>query len=106
MLTDIIDRDRLKADHMITLPPASVTCPECGTLRGPDEILFIRDLGWCRNCSSTPAIYRKEAMEGRKTIPSPLPFPNVSCSHCGQDFGPGIHGFSTCESHEGRNRVG
>lgn len=26
-------------------------------------------------------------------------FENVSCSQCGQDFGPGDHGFSHCENH-------
>jgi len=26
-------------------------------------------------------------------------FPNVSCSQCGQDFGPGDYGFSFCASH-------
>lgn len=28
-------------------------------------------------------------------------FANVSCSQCGQDFGPGDHGFSHCENHRG-----
>lgn len=28
-------------------------------------------------------------------------FPNVSCSHCGQEFGPGDAGFSHCEDHIG-----
>lgn len=27
-------------------------------------------------------------------------FENVSCSNCGQDFGPGDHGFSHCEDHQ------
>lgn len=83
-----------------------LVCPECSTIRGEDERWIIKSLGHCEFCSSVPAIYRKEVREGRKTLPSPLPFPNVSCSHCGQDFGPGMHGFSTCESHEGRNPVG
>lgn len=26
-------------------------------------------------------------------------FENVSCSSCGEDFGPGDHGFSHCENH-------
>lgn len=26
-------------------------------------------------------------------------FPNVSCSHCDQDFGPGDHGYSKCQNH-------
>jgi hypothetical protein len=26
-------------------------------------------------------------------------FPNVSCSQCGRDFGPGNHGFSHCDQH-------
>lgn len=29
-------------------------------------------------------------------------FPEVSCSQCGQSFGPGDHGFSHCSSHVGR----
>jgi len=28
-------------------------------------------------------------------------FENVSCSSCGEDFGPGDNGFSHCESHSG-----
>ena len=27
-------------------------------------------------------------------------FQNVSCSHCGRDFGPGDAGFSHCEDHK------
>lgn len=27
-------------------------------------------------------------------------FPNVSCSQCGGEFGPGDHGFSYCENHK------
>ena len=26
-------------------------------------------------------------------------FANVSCSQCGQSFGPGEHGYSHCEDH-------
>lgn len=26
-------------------------------------------------------------------------FPMVSCSQCGRGFGPGEHGFSSCQSH-------
>lgn len=26
-------------------------------------------------------------------------FANVSCSQCGKEFGPGEHGFSSCEDH-------
>lgn len=29
-------------------------------------------------------------------------FENVSCSQCGQDFGPGNHGFSHCEHHRSK----
>lgn len=29
----------------------------------------------------------------------PPRFPNVSCSQCGRDLGPGEHGFSHCENH-------
>ena len=27
-------------------------------------------------------------------------FKNVGCSQCGEDFGPGDHGFSHCENHK------
>ena len=30
---------------------------------------------------------------------------NVSCSSCGNDFGPGDHGFSHCESHKGMQPI-
>ena len=29
-------------------------------------------------------------------------FPNVFCTECGQDFGPGEHGFSHCRNHAGK----
>lgn len=29
-------------------------------------------------------------------------FPNVSCSQCGSDFGPGDSGFSSCREHQRR----
>lgn len=32
-------------------------------------------------------------------------FENVSCSSCGEDFGPGNHGFSHCESHKGMQPI-
>ena len=28
-----------------------------------------------------------------------MKFANVSCSQCGNDFGPGDHGFSHCQDH-------
>ena len=35
---------------------------------------------------------------GSKTVHQPR-FPEVSCSQCGQSFGPGDHGFSHCANH-------
>jgi hypothetical protein len=29
-------------------------------------------------------------------------FAATFCSMCGRDFGPGEHGYSTCESHDGK----
>jgi len=29
-------------------------------------------------------------------------FQSVSCSQCGESFGPGNHGFSHCQNHEGK----
>ena len=33
-------------------------------------------------------------------------FPNTHCSQCGQEFGPGDHGYSHCSSHRKRVAVG
>lgn len=33
-------------------------------------------------------------------------FQNTFCSQCGQEFGPGEHGFSHCENHRGGQRWG
>ncbi len=39
--------------------------------------------------------------------PTPSPkFSRVSCSNCGGQFGPGDHGYSHCESHAGKARLG
>jgi len=32
-------------------------------------------------------------------------FASVSCSNCGQQFGPGDHGYSHCENHAGRKAL-
>jgi hypothetical protein len=32
---------------------------------------------------------------------TPARFPNVSCSSCGEAFGPGDSGFSHCSDHKG-----
>lgn len=38
--------------------------------------------------------------------PKKLPrFENVACSQCGGTFGPGEHGFSHCENHQGMSRT-
>lgn len=29
-----------------------------------------------------------------------MQFENISCSQCGEDFGPGDHGFSHCSDHD------
>jgi DNA-directed RNA polymerase subunit RPC12/RpoP len=33
-------------------------------------------------------------------------FSNVFCSQCGNDFGPGNHGFSACKEHAGIRSIG
>jgi len=40
-----------------------------------------------------------------RSATAPIPrFPNVYCSQCGRDFGPGEHGFSSCDQHPPRFR--
>lgn len=34
-----------------------------------------------------------------KSEPFPARFSHVYCSQCGQEFGPGEHGFSHCQTH-------
>ena len=60
MITDIIDKEALQNHGILRLPSCVITCPECGTLRGPEEIHFIKMLGYCEYCSGIPAIVRKE----------------------------------------------
>ena len=48
------------------------------------------------------SIFEKMAIEANRTI-HPFKFENVSCSQCGQDFGPGDHGYSHCEDHRKAN---
>lgn len=38
-------------------------------------------------------------------VPNSPRFAHVSCSQCGQDFGPGDHGYSHCVNHKGRTPV-
>ncbi len=40
----------------------------------------------------------------RSTICKPYRFQQTSCSQCGQNFGPGEHGFSHCDHHPGWKR--
>jgi hypothetical protein len=65
-IADKVDQNALRESHVLRLPEATVTCPECGTLRGPDEIRFIADMGWCRSCSDLPAYVRKQRAKNDK----------------------------------------
>jgi len=45
-------------------------------------------------------------LEAERSLDSDGPrFANVICSHCGQAFGPGNEGFSSCADHIGRRAV-
>lgn len=45
------------------------------------------------------AVYEAEKASAAAVAPGAPRFANVSCSQCGQDFGPGNHGFSHCANH-------
>lgn len=62
----------------------------------PDGPSITRD-----HMAEIQAAIAKVMSEGRNREPESPRFPNVSCSQCGQTFGPGDHGFSHCENHEG-----
>jgi hypothetical protein len=63
----------------------------CG---GPDRICLVAEArGEYSRCQGECAY-----AERRKPHEQPR-FANVSCSQCGQDFGPGNHGFSHCKDH-------
>ena len=54
--------------------------------------------GHCADCAEAEETGREFAE--RTGLQARVPrFQNVSCSHCGGDFGPGDHGFSHCEDH-------
>lgn len=62
----------------------------------PDGPSITRD-----HMAEIQAAIAKVMSEGRNAEPEAPRFPNVSCSQCGQTFGPGDHGFSHCENHAG-----
>lgn len=48
----------------------------------------------------TPIKWPKETwFQKRRRFLSLPKFDNVFCSQCGQDFGPGDHGYSHCQDH-------
>lgn len=68
-------------DHLHAYPKAN-----------PREFFFLRDGGEHGNIHAARAALAKHAPK----------FLNVSCSQCGQDFGPGDHGYSHCSNHAGK----
>ncbi|MCA8018103.1 hypothetical protein [Burkholderia metallica] len=52
------------------------------------------------------AMQEDAELEAERSLDGDGPrFANVSCSHCGQTFGPGNEGFSSCADHIGRRAV-
>lgn len=50
---------------------------------------------------------KADAERYRSEMNPPTPrYRRVACSACGGEFGPGDHGFSHCESHQGKRRIG
>lgn len=58
---------------------------------------------------ATEKIYRFVELFGIESPYRTPKFANVSCSQCGEDFGPGDHGYSHCSDHqlsaEARERI-
>lgn len=56
---------------------------------------------WPDGCRLAGVCEKENCCHGRQQIYASRPkFENVSCSQCGQEFGPGDHGFSHCRNHE------
>ena len=51
----------------------------------------------CHEKAAKPYLDRLAAIHSIR-LPPPV-FAQVFCSQCGQEFGPGYHGFSHCEDH-------
>jgi hypothetical protein len=61
------------------------------------------------DCRGThrPWEYRVVSLAGKEIKPpenAAPKFETTSCSQCGGEFGPGDHGFSHCENHQGIER--
>lgn len=68
----------------------------------PDEVTALRSTAWQLTVAENEILKRSNPIERRvRARTSTLKFANVFCSQCGQEFGPGDHGFSHCENHKG-----
>lgn len=77
-------------------------CVICGEPMMPGEEMF-RFHGYVSKCPKPPLAnaprLETELLAKLRAAASKPRFDNVSCSQCGEDFGPGDHGFSHCEHH-------
>ncbi|SOD42426.1 hypothetical protein [Nitrosovibrio sp. Nv4] len=61
---------------------------------------------------NVPEVFRQAALMHYKSLHAAMKetktpkFDKTFCSNCGGEFGPGDHGYSYCESHEGQRRIG
>lgn len=60
-----------------------------------------KSLVWTADSYSDDADTHSESAAAIRAEMEPR-FPNVSCSQCGRDFGPGDNGFSHCRNHAGK----
>lgn len=59
-----------------------------------------RSMGvWVRDDGSESERFFMEPTHWMNLPPLPPRFDSVTCSQCGNDFGPGNHGFSNCADH-------
>lgn len=60
-----------------------------------DAARLIKEMADLETGKDQPEPHALQAIYGSRTK-----FQSVSCSQCGQSFGPGDHGFSHCKNHE------
>lgn len=63
------------------------------------------NMGWdaCMKLRIEVLERQRDALRAQATPEFSSPrFDKTYCSHCGQEFGPGDHGYSRCEDHRGK----
>ncbi len=84
--------DAIEAEPLYAAPPKESVAP---SVVAHEQKLSSDEKGESDRATKAATDPAGDAPQGETTFK----FENVSCSECGQEFGPGDHGFSHCENH-------